>query len=378
MTAAYAMPDRFGLADRYQAVAAGVLASIVVVIWTYGREAEIRYILYLLPPLLVLSSCMLTLGRPAINRDGLYALMAYLPVAFAAMAFNNRMEGFAVRDLYTIGSIILMFAIWFRASRVLADIALAGLTVGMVMVAITEGVGTNITALKSQGILETTLAFPIGVVTLYYFQERSWGRFLLACVILFLAYKRIAMLAVVAIIMFEMASYLVFRRSFGRFLTTLAVLVLSVVSLFLPEIFEFLSAIMRDEDASASAISLGRTGLAEALRFEIHEAGLSHMFFGFGPGSADDVVFALGEIKNPHNDWLKILFDYGLVGFIVLHGVLYLIHPRTPLGNKLYLNLAILMVTDNPLIYIHYFAFVFLVSRIVPEPADARPRRRWI
>ncbi len=350
--------------DRQLSVVILIIAFAVVCIWISSRDASARYVIYLLPVLIVLSAGLINRGRMAFDRNSFLALLLFLTVAVVSMLSSAQFDGFAIRDVVTISCYLLMFTVCFSGHRQMADVSFAILVAGLALVAASQGINTEWAALQSVGVLESTLAFPLGVIVLFYFHERKWWRFLLACFVLFLTFKRITLLGVCAIAALEFASLVVFRRPFSRRVAIFAVISVSVCALFLTEIFEFVSELIADENSSAAALSLGRTEFATAMWDSIDRAAIERELFGFGPGSSVRFLSDLGDVANPHNDWLKVLFDYGFLGFAGFHVILGLIHPDTPLGNKLYVFTAILMVTDNVLIYIHYFAFVFLVCRI--------------
>ena len=86
---------------------------------------------------------------------------------------------------------------------------------------------------------------------------------------------------------------------------------------------------------------------------------------GHGPGSASALSLTIDPaFDNPHNDYLRILYDFGIVGFALLawssmRSAGLLRHARTsshdsiPAGAALNAGLAVLitMATDNPLDY---------------------------
>jgi hypothetical protein len=88
---------------------------------------------------------------------------------------------------------------------------------------------------------------------------------------------------------------------------------------------------------------------------------MANWIFGFGPGAADAWVTSYFRLGNPHNDWLKILFDYGTFGFLSLHAILFLTLTRHRLGIMIYLYSATLMMTDNVFIYMFHQVFVAMM-----------------
>jgi hypothetical protein len=360
-----------------------LLVTIVVSVWIGSTGSDLKYALYALPGLMMLTCAMAMRWRVSVDRRAILAFIVYAGVAVVA-TLGNPYGSFATRDLLILTGSLLLFVIAVRAPTFVADACLGSLAVASAVVALTRGVGADFNFLASAGLLESPLAFPLGIVFLYFAGTRQWGRAAIAFILFFLAFKRIALAGALAVLAIEFALGLFSRRGIGRVVAVAIVVAASVVSLFLLQIFEFVAILLNNEEFSGNSISLGRSELASILWREIGSSGVTHQLLGFGPGAADNLINeTIGE-SNPHNDWLKIAFDYGAVGFVALHVVLYLIHPPTPLGNRLYIYLAFVMCTDNVLIYVFYYVYLFLILRIAgtsrarsrpASPAWPSPRR---
>jgi O-antigen ligase len=361
----------------------GVLLSIVAVavlsIWnaaTLFEGSNLKYILYTLPPLIWAIFVIALRGRINIERRSVYALGIYLFVSAISVLNSDHVDWYTLRDLSIIGSYIAVFALFFRSPRFVADALLGFCLIATVTVLLVRGISSDMSITHPQGhqLLESVVSFPAGLLVLYYVSQRQWGRGLITLVLFVLAFKRIAFVGVGAVLCLEICMYIFQRRRpVGRIATTAAVAMISIVALFSLQIFEFLAILLDETDASANSVSLGRADMAAELWRQIYAADISQVLMGFGPGAADRHLFVAGFELNPHNDWLKILFEYGIVGFVGLHVVLRLLLPNTSLGNNFYLFTAILMTTGNPLIYTYYFVALFLIVRIPPQRASASP-----
>ncbi|GAA0606128.1 hypothetical protein GCM10009416_49270 [Craurococcus roseus] len=144
-----------------------------------------------------------------------------------------------------------------------------------------------------------------------------------------------------------------------------AVVALSILAIFSTQLFEGVADTAYLDGFSANGLSLGRYELAIKLWDEMESGSLLNRMVGFGPAAADTMLESYAVLEgsevNPHNDWLKILFDYGMAGFVAMHVVLFLNLARHRLGLMLYLYTASAMVTDNVLIYMFYHPFIALV-----------------
>ena len=67
-------------------------------------------------------------------------------------------------------------------------------------------------------------------------------------------------------------------------------------------------------------IMLGRYAMGLAINHVMDSQSTVELLVGFGAGSASDLADRIlqGVVSLPHNDWLKIMFDYGILGSIVI------------------------------------------------------------
>ena len=343
-----------------------VVATILA--WESAGESSGRYIIYTVPPLLVIVHLALSRFRPQLDAAPLVALGLYSLAVFASLAVNPHVNAFTQRDLLIIFGYIVVFCLYLKAPAAIADVLLVGLSLGLLIEARREGVTLDISFAGSQGIVESVLAFPLGALLIYYLSQRRWGRALLTGLVFLVAFKRIALIGVGAAVALDFLtrhlSVVARRRMF------IAVVIFGCLfALFSVRVFDELATLLGSD--SSNAISLGRYQIATELWTKFSQGDGLHWLFGYGPGAADTWVAQMDqvdELRNPHNDWLKILVDYGAFGLILWNGILARFFPANRLGNQLYLYAGVLMITDNTLIYLFHFAVAFLISRIEPSP----------
>ena len=193
-----------------------------------------------------------------------------------------------------------------------------------------------------------------------YLHKRRWRLALTAGILLLVAFKRISFAGVALAIGFEVALTRSMSLRNARLVALATVVGLSIVAIFSVYIFEDVANSLKLEDSSADAISLGRYDIALRLWDRLHGGSLLNWVIGLGPGAAD-LVSEDYAMLNPHNDWLKIMFDYGIFGSAVVHAVLFLNLTRHRLGLMIYIYTAVLMITDNVFIYMFYYPFVVLI-----------------
>lgn len=117
---------------------------------------------------------------------------------------------------------------------------------------------------------------------------------------------------------------------------------------------------------SADFATSGRMALAQALKLGLH----GHYWFGLGANASEAVTRTFGGMTHPHNDWLRVQYDYGTLGMMLfaltmagtaLHAYLRArrLPPETALylfvGASAFLPMAIFMFFDNVILYAAWF-----------------------
>lgn len=357
-----------------------LLVAAVLVVWRFSSiDAEgggqTKYVLYLLPFFCIafqalLRNLVVPFHPPGAQAVGLYAL-----TAGAAILVGGSGNPFLVRDVLIIGTYLMMFSVAWSATHREVMIVAATCFACMAIEALQEGISFNVDILASDGILESVMAFPLGVIVLYAFRTRRLVFGLAMALLFFAAYKRIAIVSVVAVLAFEWAVVTFGLARWRRALAILLVIALSLVSLFSMQLFEIGAQLVGGEGVSANSLSLGRFEFTVAIWREVEAAPMAKLLFGHGPGSADAIVQAADDrASNPHNDWLKIFVDYGAFGFVLFHLILLRMFSGSPFGILVYLYTAVVMTTDNVLIYTFHNVIVLVVLRAaaaIPIPAAA-------
>jgi O-antigen ligase len=363
-TETFAIQESERAGARFAEWALWIIVAMVVA-WDYFGDSDSRYIIYALPLLLVAVHLVLYSFRPRLDGGGLMALGLYTVAVIASLAVNPGLDIYAQRNLLIIFGYFVILSLYLRAPAWTADVVLLGIIAGLAIEISRAGIVLNFEVFSSQGMIESSLAFPLGLVLIYYLNERQWGRALIAAIVLVVGSKRIAMAGVLAAVALDVLSYRLSPVARRRLFFAAVVLCIAA-ALFSEQVFKELGALA---NIDSNEVSLGRYSFASELWARFSPTGLRHWLFGLGPGSADAWLVHQGILLNPHNDWLKILFEYGIFGLVLLLAAFAALFPRTRFGNKLFLYTAVLMITDNTLIYLYHFAVVFLISRIVPPPA---------
>jgi hypothetical protein len=111
-----------------------------------------------------------------------------------------------------------------------------------------------------------------------------------------------------------------------------------------------------DTRVSLEEVMLGRHAIGVAMTNVLANRPLTTSLLGAGAGSADALALLVtdGTLAEPHNDWLKIVFDYGIIGSVVMTVFFAAVFSASKVGAAIAVANAVVMTTDNVLIYIYY------------------------
>jgi O-antigen ligase len=180
---------------------------------------------------------------------------------------------------------------------------------------------------------------------------------------------RMAIIAAGVTIPFTFASLKIKKR-----LVLLTIIATMSVALFYTERVQrkmFYSGTGTLQDLRLSNPDLFTTGRSSLWDYMIEEIKESP-FWGHGANASEEFVFSVtwGTLTHPHNDWLRLLYDYGLVGtsafaFCLVAQVIHLLkrakrtfgESRILLyaGASSFLPFVLLMFTDNIILYAAFF-----------------------
>jgi hypothetical protein len=200
------------------------------------------------------------------------------------------------------------------------------------------------------------LVGPVYAVFLYAVGAKI--QFVMAMVMSVLGGKRVGILAIlvglIAAYVFKNAAPLRDRRN--RFMVLLAVLaIINIVGSNLITIAEYWYANAKT-GVSIEEIMLGRYAIGSEMNHVMNGRSLVDSLVGFGPGSAADlaIVVSDGTLGQPHDDWSRILYDYGIVGSIVITTFMALVFSSSATGAVIAITNGIIMTTDNVFVYLYY------------------------
>lgn len=213
--------------------------------------------------------------------------------------------------------------------------------------------------LNSESTFENTLAFPVGILALYFFMSKKYISFILSTLLCIIMLKRIVILALIVSLM---------PRFFGKKLQNL------IVNPYFVTFFACLTLFLSIELANGSfdvffkeffhqstnQLAQGRQTVWRTALTALHFNYADFAFWGVGQGKATALLDKLFHIQDVrlHNDMLLIVLQFGILIFI---GFTFLFNNnKTQNERTLSLFITIIFFTDNVLIYQHVMVIYFL------------------
>lgn len=348
---------------------------------------SLRYLVYAVPPLL-LASLML---QRACNKPAIAFFLAYLVLASVSHFIGMQGGEFFLRNFTIISLTIACFipVTDISASQIRA-IFICSLIYMILAFCLAGG-----TSIRLFHILDDLTGSAVdqgydnnqgGVVgpiyAVFFYAIGAKLQFLLAVVMSLLGGKRIGIVAilvgVLATVLFRNVKALKRRRN--RFLALLGALgIINIVASNLTSISEYEYRSMR-MSVSIDEVMLGRYEIGSEMNRAMNTRPLVESLIGSGTGSGDALAWTAsdGILDQPHNDWLKILYEYGIVGSFIITTFMALIFSTSATGAVIAIGMATMMSTDNVLIYLYYqFPIVLMVGYSALRESDARKTARW-
>jgi hypothetical protein len=345
----------------------------------------LRYLIYAIPVLLI-ASFMLQEGASTTNRSAVSFFLAYLALASVSYLTGVQDGDFALRNFTIIALIIGCFIPVIDVSAAqIRFLFLCSLVYLFLAYWLAGGGGIRILHILENG---TGSAFEAGydndqggllgpLYAAFFYAIGSKLEFLLALVMSILGGKRVAIVAVFvgcfAAILFRNVTALKRRRN--RFVVLLGAL--SVVNLVASNLTSISENVYRSLNIGVSIeeVMLGRHVIGTEADRAMATRSFTKSLFGSGPGSADALASLVsgGTLTEPHNDWMKILYDYGIAGSLVMTTCMAMLFSASATASVIALTTATLMSTDNVLIYLYYqFPIVLMVAYSALQESLAR------
>lgn len=327
---------------------------------TVDQLNTLRYVMYLVP--LLLLAAPIVSDTTAVQTDILTVTILYLGLGAIGWLLSPGNSDHFLRDYLIIAGVLVSFTILPRITE--AHIRLVFYTSFVIFVfryALMDHGGFSFQLLRSASLYESFDSNEglIGAIyVIYFFAIRARLETVLALIMCLLGGKRIGLAAMLAgiLLIWLLIRMPVWNRPRARFLLmALMFATLNVVSVNLVWIVEVAFKAMHIT-VPIEEFMVGRYKISSAIHQVMSDRSLLMTLFGSGAGSADTMTIQVtaGGVPLTHNDWLKIIVDYGLAGSVLFTLGLAAIFSTSALAAGLGIATAVLMMTDNVMIYLFY------------------------
>jgi hypothetical protein len=323
----------------------------------------LRYLVYSLPPVLL---APLMLQRDfMINKPAVAFLLAYLLLVFLSYSTGTIGEDFS-RNVIIIALIILCFVPVIEVSAAqIRLLSLCSLIFLFMAYWMAEGGSIRLLQILESG---TGSALEVGydnhqggivgpLYAVFFYAAGEKLQFILAVVMSVLGGKRVGIIA----ILFGLVATVLFRKITlrerrNRFVALFLVVgAFNIVGCNLTSISEYAYSSVR-ASVNIEEVMLGRYAIGAELNRAMNNRPFVESLFGSGPGSADTIatIVTSGILTQVHNDWMKILYDYGIAGSFIMTAFIALVFSTSSTAAAIVIAIATMMCTDNVLIYLYY------------------------
>ena len=326
--------------------------------------------IYLLPFLLV--AALFYERRPASYRPAELFFLIYVLIGLLGLLIGIENTAVYLNEYIITSLVALCFVPLIGASRNQIRLLFLFSAACLFFYYFAENKAVRLFAMP-QGVATDPNAFdhPLGLVapiySVFFFAVGGKIEFILALVMNVLGGKRIALLAMLVgiISIFVFNRIALFEKRDVRFLVLLVGLVaINVAAVNFTSIVEYAYSELR-LDANIEEIMLGRYAIGNEISRVLENRSWLESIIGSGPGSASIVASSVsgGTITQAHNDWAKIVIDYGILGSSVITVFMALIFSSSRMSMSIALVSAVIMTTDNVLIYVFYqFPIVLMLA----------------
>lgn len=341
-----------------------VVVSVHVFLWLLLPSSYPREYLYSLPVFVGLIYLMLS-NKVRLSKS-LLGLFGFLFISISILFIKESVTESSLKDLFliTLGIFPYMLRIKFKGIHIRFLFLLIVITGFVDSIMRFDGI-TDFNLLRSVSPFESNISLVIGVFSIALFQSKSQRIIPILFTILF--FKRIAVFGslIIYLLSFFRDKYFALKK----FLPVAAFLIGFLFAFNQIVIFESLSGVLIRFNVDINTFTMGRFNISRAFLDEIKAADVSEILFGKGVGSSRylSLEASNNRLDLPHCDYIRLLYEFGIMGAIIYLLLLIGSLRNTPLGNFVLVYLAVLFLTENILIYPGYHWIFYAVAQSSQE-----------
>ncbi len=383
----YKSENRFGLKISKSSLFVYVLLIPSLVAYHALDRAKLIYfiplIMLLLPMIFAISSKKGNEQTLKIEPNLIFAIVLYTVIAGLSILFNYDTLNYKIliRDILIIFSPLIVFSTEMRFNdRNIKFLFIAVIISYFTWVGFQFEFDWSFNFLRSNYNMASEFhnGVIIGGFFLFFLYRKKYVWMLLALILIFMSGKRSIILGIIPAIVgyygfikplkIEENKYWLLVILFGYFIILFFIGVnFDTFSLWILDITNL------EQEVELNRFLMGREIFIVYLKNQINQSEILQALFGYGPGQADQYLLEFarpdwmsnkGQPVNPHNDFLKLNFDYGLIGGIAMFFIFYSVYiTGSPMGTQMFLYTLPLFLVDNSFIFIYYWFIALTLAR---------------
>lgn len=346
----------------------------IPLILIYHLFVEIKQVFYILPVPVLISMIIFQYynqkNQPIkLDRNMIQILVLYLLICGLSLFFATQQIYWftAWRDIIIISSPLIIFCF---------DVKYSNRNVIILMIASFVGyliwIKFNINFIFLKSLLVSNFHMGIeydygtitGIFILYFLYKRDYKMLAFAVLFLLFVNKRGTFLGLIPAILYYYGVIKFFKIDKSKVLLVVFLFIYYIgfylVSVNLPALASFFLEVMEKKEIVLDNFLTGRIVMIRELTPEIYNRGWINYTFGNGVGQSDYYLWKViknpiynffNRPINPHNDFLKLHFDIGLVGVLLYFLLMYYMYCVSNVGILIFLFVVPLFLIENTLIY---------------------------
>lgn len=236
---------------------------------------------------------------------------------------------------------------------------------------------------------EYIAGFIFGVFLWYFLLNRQWFFVFICIIVIMLTSKRVTFLGLICSTVAYYFIYLNINKSNESIKRLILMAVyfalMYIIAINLIPIAKFVIYIFNLEGrVTVWELLSARDWFIVTLEPEIFDTGFINYFFGHGPGQADfflqhnlpyEKFGIIEKPANPHNDFLKINYDYGFLGIFLFFIFFYFLYGNG-FSVPIFLYVIPILIIDNSLVVLYFSFIAGITARALNLEYDKSRHRR--
>ena len=258
------------------------------------------------------------------NADVVWMVLAYCTLCLVSILIGQDMDSFAIRKLGLplVGMAPAMFR-FYVTPRQLWVFLIALFAVAYIYTTETSYLAAD-GFFSTDSPYESIIGVTFGAITVWLVASGQWSLAAFAYAACVLFFKRNAIVAAPLVASLIVVIQLIRPNDTPRALRWIALVAIPVLALFalyLNDLFD-LAATSLFHGYNPEFLSVGRTPIYDAILYDFDRSTVTEQLLGHGTGSVERLVSGLhalnGNLQLAHDEYLSWLYDFGIVGLVIL------------------------------------------------------------